>query len=252
MNNWKILSLATTTIALTLLAGASFTYKTPEIRINYTSDATKNTTEESLLKEPVENLPMPESIHHQVHFTAQAPFGNWKDNRQETACEEASVIMVLHWAENKTLTPEEALKEITTISDYELETYGYFEDTSAKDTLDRIIKSYFKYTSANLIYDISIDDIRKELAKNRLVIVPVNARILANPYYTPPGPTHHMMVIIGYDDITQKFIAHDPGTRYGKNFRYSYETITSALEDYESGRNKPTPEKRTAMIVIAK
>ncbi len=195
----------------------------------------------------------PSIIHHKVPFVAQAPLGDWEDYRQATGCEEASVIMALAWAKNTGLTKEEALKEIIAISDYELRNYGYYEDTSAKDTFNRIFKDYFKYDNASLAYDINVDDIKKELADNHLVLVPVNGAILNNPHYKVP---YHMILVVGYDNKTEEFITNDPGTKHGESFRYSYETMSLALQDYSSGKGakdqRPDSEKQTAMIVVAK
>lgn len=219
------------------LTSVSFNAKTPDAQINDVKQSAAA------------------SVHHIVPFVAQAPLGNWQDKRQAYGCEEASALMAMRWArgadkQTETLTAEEAIKEITAAADYELQNFGYHEDTSAKDTLERIIKGYFKYNNAALVYDVNINDIKVELAKNRLVILPV--RGLKNPYYAPPGPSYHMILIVGYDDAAQEFIAHDPGTRHGENFRYPYQTIGDALGDYESGRHKEVMTKRTAMIVVAK
>ncbi len=196
--------------------------------------------------------PMPASVLIPVTFTSQAPFANWKDLRQETGCEEAAVIMAMHWATGEILTPVKALHDIRAIADYELKHYGYYADTSAKDTMDIIFKEYFKYDNVALKYGIRIDDIKKELAKGHLALIPANGQALHNPHFTPPGPPHHMLLVTGYDDATQEFITNDPGTRAGENFRYSYATIASALQDYESGNDAPLKENRTAMIVVAK
>lgn len=230
---------AALTISLIGLSGFVPNNKTPEPQLNDTKMGA---------------TPLPKLVHHKVDFAAQAPFGDWKDKRQAYGCEETSVIMALHWAratdnQREALTKNEAMEEIVASSDYQQKYFGYFEDTSAKDTLERIIKDYFKYDKATLAYDININDIKKELADNRLVIVPVNGSILKNPYYKVP---YHMILIIGYDDKTQEFITNDPGTRHGKDLRYSYEVMSRALSDYTSSNGKATLENRTAMIVVSK
>lgn len=195
--------------------------------------------------------PLPQQVLHSVPFVAQAPFGNWADAEQNYGCEEASLLMALYWAWDKTLTPEIALREIKAMSKYEKERYGDFHDTSVADTLD-LLKTYLGHENAFSKYDIGIEDIKKELAAGNLVIVPIDGTAVNNIYYTPPGPFLHQIVIIGYDDNAQEFISHDPGTQKGSNYRYSYQTLESALMDYPTGFNEPVEEIRSAMIVVGK
>ncbi|MEK7636400.1 MAG: C39 family peptidase [Patescibacteria group bacterium] len=185
-------------------------------------------------------------------FTAQAPYADWNDPRQDYGCEEAASLMAIRWAEGKKLTPEEALQEIIAISEFEKKKYGEFHDTSSQDTLDRIIKDYFGYTNAFLRYDITIKDIKKELADGNLVIVPVDGRKLKNSFYTEPGPERHKILITGYDDTAQEFITNDPGTYRGAGYRYGYAILEGALMDYVTGKNEPFEQIRSAMIVVSK
>ena len=100
-----------------------------------------------------------------VPFTSQAPYGDWADFRQENGCEEASVLMAMKWVNKQTLSKDEALKEITGISDFLLKKYGEYLDVSAQDTIDWIFKDYFKYDKVALVRDITKNDIIKELSK---------------------------------------------------------------------------------------
>lgn len=187
-----------------------------------------------------------------VPFTSQAPFGNWKDIRQEDGCEEASALMAVHWARNERLTPEESEREIIAISDYELAKYGYFEDTSIRDTATRILSGYFGFENFEVRTGIGTADIIAELAKGNIAIVAVAGQEMANPFYTPPGPVSHMLVIIGYDAGTKEFVTNDPGTKHGEKFRYPDYVIQRALRDYPSGNNEPITETVKAMIVVRK
>ena len=201
---------------------------------------------------PEETVRGPAEVIIDVPFTAQAPFANWDDPRQNYGCEEATSLMAMRWVSGQTLDLREALDTIIAISDFEKSTYGEFHDSSSADTLKWIINYYFKYAGAYLEYEITADDIRTELAEGNVVIVPVNGRVLKNPYYTAPGPIQHKILIRGYDDIKKEFITNDPGTRRGNGYRYSYAVLERALMDYETGRDVPIKETRTAMIVIHK
>ncbi|MCR4323087.1 MAG: C39 family peptidase [Candidatus Azambacteria bacterium] len=186
-----------------------------------------------------------------VPFTVQAPFGGWADARQDYGCEEASILMAMHWVRGEELSPAQAEKEIIAISEFENEQYGDFHDTSAEDTL-KVMKAYFKYENAFVKFDIGTQDIKDELAQGNVVIVPIDGRQVGNPYYTPPGPPKHKLVIRGYDDATQEFITNDPGTKRGEGYRYKYDVLEAALLDYPTGINEPITEIRTAMIVVQK
>lgn len=185
-------------------------------------------------------------------FTSQAPFRNWKDPKQQDGCEEASALMAVAWTRGIDLTPEYALEEILAISDYEEKTYGNYQDTDAEDTAQRIFREYFKYDNIEVRHSISAGDIKKELFRGNLIIVPVNGRKLGNPYYTPLGPLEHNLVIRGYDAAKKEFITNDPGIMRGKNYRYKESVLEKALQDYPTGHHEPIIAGKTAMIVVKK
>lgn len=188
-----------------------------------------------------------------VPFTTQAPFGEWSDLRQEDGCEEIAVIMAVSWAQGHSLSPQEAKDKILAISDWEQKNYGTYQDTSARDTVDRIFKGYFNYQKVDIVDNItSPQAILSELEKGNLVIVPVNGRLLSNPFYRPPGPERHMIVVIGYDYQTQEFITNDTGTKHGQDYRYGQDALFSAIRDYTTGDNQPIVGVQKVMIVVKK
>ena len=183
-------------------------------------------------------------------FISQAPFGNWSDPRKQDGCEEVAAIMAMAWVNEEKLTPEIADERINEISAFEEKNYGNFYDTNADDTVERIFKGYFKYDNVEAVSDINKEDIKKELFKGNLVIVPTNGRLLKNPYYTPPGPTTHNLVIIGYDIFKKEFIVNDPGTRRGEKYRYNEDVLEGALLNYPTGNHEKVEEIKTAMIIV--
>jgi len=187
-----------------------------------------------------------------VPFSAQAPYADWGDIRQQEACEETSALMAMHWVNgDSSLTKSEALDEIIKITNWEEVTYGYHHDTSAADTVERIFKGWFGFSNLNLQYDISTSDIIAELMQDNLVIIPIYGDALGNPHYTG-GVQRHMVVATGYDGASDEFLLHDPGTRYGENIRFSQSAVQGALRDYNSGIYGPIGSGRTAMITIYK
>jgi hypothetical protein len=184
-----------------------------------------------------------------VPFAPQAPFGEWSDPRQDYGCEEASLLMTWHYINDLPLSLQTAKNHVIEMSDWEERVYGEYKDSSSFDTVERF-KAYFNYDEVRLAYDIGIDDIKKELLLGNPVIVPVNGRVLDNPFYTPPGPPHHMLVVVGFDDETEEFITNDPGTKNGYQLRYTYDNFYSSIRDYPTGHNEPVSKVRSAMIVI--
>jgi hypothetical protein len=203
---------------------------------------TKTSTTTPIAKQTKKVLPIP--------FTSQAPFGDWADMRQEAGCEEASLLMVIHWITGNKLTADIVLKEILAMSAYETKNFGEYRDTSLADTL-KLFNEYFGYNNASVKYDITVNDIKNAIDNNEAVIVPVNGQILDNPYFTPPGPPIHQLVIIGYDDASKEFITNEPGTRHGANFRYSYSNMLSAIGDYLTGFHESIAVRRKGMLVIS-
>ncbi len=183
-------------------------------------------------------------------FISQAPFGNWDDPRKQDGCEEAAAIMAMAWINNEELTAKTADERIDEISAYEEKIYGSFHDTNAQDAAERIFKGFFGYDNIEVKHNITKENIKQELFKGNLVIVPTNGRLLNNPNYTPPGPTTHNLVIIGYDISTDEFITNDPGTRRGEKYRYNEDVLEGALLDYPTGNHEKIEEIKTAMIVV--
>lgn len=189
------------------------------------------------------NEALPTEINLAVPFTSQAPFGNWQLPYQE-ACEEASVLMMDYFLRGKSLSAAAANSEIVKLTEWEKAKFGFYEDTNAEQTAV-ILREYFGYKNVRVAYEISIDDIKKELTNGRPVIVPAAGRLLPNPFFHQPGPLYHMLVIKGYKN--GKFITNDPGTRRGENFLYSYESLYNAIHDWNNG---DVYSGKKAMIVV--
>ena len=198
--------------------------------------------------QPEPALPLSASVGT-VPFTTQAPLGKWGQPFQD-ACEEASVLMAMAWVEDdKTILPAEAATTIRDIVAFEEFYFGYHRDTDIRDTA-AIFTSYFEYPNVKIRYDIGLADIKREIARGNLVIIPVSGFALKNPAFKSPPP-HHMIVVTGYDDVRQEFTTHDPGTRLGKDYRYSYDVIDQALHDW-TGSPETILTGRRGMIVVSR
>lgn len=210
--------------------------------------AQKNLPEEQSAEEFIKpesqiEEPIPEEINLNVPFTSQAPFANWSLPYQE-ACEEASSIMVNAFYEKKSLSKNEADKQILALVDFQTKTYGFYKDTTAEEVA-RFMKSYWGYESVRVL-PTTADGIKRELANGSPVIIPAAGRQLGNPNFTRPGPVYHMLVVKGYTR-DGKFITNDPGTRRGENYVYTEKTVLNANHDWNGG-NVTNGEK--LMIVV--
>ena len=185
-------------------------------------------------------------------FVSQAPFGDWKDPRQQDGCEEAAALIAISWARNEKLTPALALEQIIMMTSYQTDNFGQFTDTSAQDTEDRLIRGYFKHASSEVITVNTTQDLINPLSLGKLIIVPTNGRLLKNPNFTAGGPERHNLVIRGYDSIKKEFITNDPGTRKGENYRYTEEVLFNAIRDYPTGNHMPIYENTKTAILFSR
>lgn len=208
-----------------------------------------------IVEEPVEEKtveePLPSRIVHEVAFTSQAPYAQWAEALYQDACEEASVLMAARWVRGekdpKELAPAFATEEIARLADVSVELFDTFIDTSAEDTL-WILQHELPGTRVELLESPTIEDMKRVLANDGVLIMPMDGQILVNPYFNDPGPERHMLVLIGFDDRTQEFITNDPGTRRGAGFRYGYENFFIAMRDYPTGDSLPiTTIKKVAI-----
>ena len=191
--------------------------------------------------------PLPARVSHAVPFSPQAPFGNWSQPYQD-ACEEASVAMAMAWVRGEaSLPPERARDEILDAVAFEDYNFGYHRDTALRETA-KLITHLYGYPNISIAYDISTQDIKRELAVGNIAIVPASGLVLQNPHYTVP-PAYHMVVVTGYDDAAGAFIVNDPGTKRGAGWRYSYQTLERAIHDW-TGNPQTILEGRSGMIVV--
>lgn len=181
--------------------------------INSNSNSSTNSTSSSL----------PKSLQRQVAFTAQAPTANW-DELHNQACEEVSAIIAnAYFNHISSLPPTTVEKEITALTKWQDDTFGYHLSINTEETARMIEANYGLKTE---IIPMSEQTIKQAIADGKLVLIPTNGQLLHNPNYKVPGPIYHMIVVTGYNNDT--IITNDPGTRNGFNYKYSYDTLWSA------------------------
>lgn len=186
-----------------------------------------------------------------VPFTVQAPFAEWSNPIFQDACEEASILMAQAWVEGVLLTKEQAKKDIEILAKYEKKQFGHAVDTSIEDT-ESLLRDVLGVKNSKVQRGVTITDIQEALASEQLVIVPTDGRKLKNPNFKQPGPTRHMLVIVGYDTETKEFIVNDPGTRKGEGYRYDQSVLHDAILDYPTGKHAEAKSTDKVMLVVGK
>lgn len=173
----------------------------------------------------------PTTFNLAIPWTPQAPNAAW-DHRDQEACEEASIYMVDLYYQgigSGLVDPDIADAAIQDLVDEQMQMFGYFESTTAEQTAE-LVESYYGYTT-ELIQDPTIDQIKEAILAGNPVVVPMAGQVLDNPYFTPPGPEYHMLVIKGYTE--EGFITNDPGTQRGENWLYDYDHFMNSIHDWD-------------------
>ena len=184
--------------------------------------------------EPIaeESEPVASSINLAVPFTAQAPTANWAQPFQD-ACEEASLLMVDYYYEDKKLPSKLEVENILTqMVAWQEQNWGAHENLPAQKVSDLALALFNQ--KLDLVTDLTPEKIRKYLQAGRPVIVPADGKKLANPNFTNGGPDYHMLVIKGY--IDGQFITNDPGTRKGADFTYTEDNIMYSIADWDANK----------------
>lgn len=177
---------------------------------------------------PIKLPDLPKSAYIDLPFITQSPFASW-DALHEDACEEASLLMVKYWLDQRnSVSKTETDNDIKAMVAYE-EANGYGVSITLNE-LNQIAIDYLGIANEEVKKNISIDDIKRELADGNPVIVGAAGKVLENPNFRNGGPNYHMLVIIGYDE--KGFITNDPGTRKGEDYRYSFENLFESIHDW--------------------
>ena len=83
-------------------------------------------------KKPIVRLN--QNVLHNVPFTSQSPFAEWDNDIFQYGCEEASLLMAMHWVKEKPLSVEKARAEILAMAEFQnKKTYALFSCLSSDD-----------------------------------------------------------------------------------------------------------------------
>lgn len=150
------------------------------------------------------------------------------------------------------ITATDAADGITTLATFEKKRFGYHEDIDLSEIMS-VFREYFRYDGVMVKNNLTADDIKRTLASGSIILAPTFGGALGNPFFTPPGPITHMLVLTGYDPMTGEFIVNDPGTRRGEGYRYREQILFDAIWAYPPGKtHPPVPEKssRNKSVII--
>lgn len=211
--------------------------------INQRANRNLNSAADSNINVEPAPVNIPAEFNLAVPFTTQSPYAKWTEQDEES-CEEAAALIVHYYWQNKTFTKELATQELQSIVDYENKTFGFYKDTTAEQTAE-FIRGLWGYKKVEVKYDVTIDDIKKEVAQGRPVILPTAGRLLGNPNFKSPGPLYHMLVVRGWTD--EIIITNDPGTRKGEGYQYKPDVLLNAVHDWNGG---DVANGKKAMIVV--
>lgn len=184
----------------------------------------------------------PASQEISVPFTSQAPEGDWREPWQN-ACEEASIAMIQSFYKEEGLDMEDARQQILAVFALKRDTGPESKDESMT-RIAQIINSGDLIWKARVVDKPTAEMMKEELAGGRPIIAPVYAPLLDNPNYVDGGLDYHVIVIKGYDDEAGEFIAHDPGTKEGEDYRYPYDKLMGAIHDYLASKDYTAGAKR--------
>ncbi|MBI5222354.1 MAG: C39 family peptidase [Candidatus Magasanikbacteria bacterium] len=196
------------------------------------------------------NVVLPPQYLLPVPFTSQAPEKNWDEPWQD-ACEEAAVLMLDAYYKGYDLSPLFAKDEILKMIEWEKERgWGNsLEIERVKELAERFVSLNHIITPSphhvKIVENPTIDDIKKFVGGGNPVLALADGKVLPNPHFRNNGPVYHALIIRGYTET--EFITNDPGTQFGKGFRYKYDDLLNAVHDWNNGDVK---NGRKAALVV--
>ncbi|MBD3359763.1 MAG: hypothetical protein GF365_03615 [Candidatus Buchananbacteria bacterium] len=168
-----------------------------------------------------------------IPYINESPDGSWT-GPWKNGCEEASIAMIENfYLGNETVAIKDSMDFMMTLFNKQDQIWGSNADADAYRTA-KLIDDYTNY-NAIIIDNPTIASIKKELNQKRPVISFHYGKELQNPNipFLATGSYYHVIVLIGYDDTTGEFIAHDNGDiKTGEKHRYNYDVLMNSLNDF--------------------
>lgn len=169
---------------------------------------------------------MPEKASLLVPYTVQAPFADWKTH--DESCEEAAVLMYHYFLsgdKREVLDQYRADAELKNMKTWQVQNLGKEPDLTIEE-LGRFTKNYYGY-KYEVKKNITAENIKREIAAGRPVMVPVMTHALKNPHYNV-NDSYHILLIKGYDEAG--VITNDAGVKEGKSWHYTWDILWQAID----------------------
>lgn len=171
--------------------------------------------------------PLPNHVLLKEQFIPQGPLdpgpAHWATHAE--SCEEAAAIMAHDYAIDRTITMQQAEDEIWALVAWEKKHFGNEHDLSVQEE-QAMLEGYYGHSDVRILRDVSVGDLKRELAAGRPIIAPTIAKYLKNPHYRDQD--FHMIDVIGY--TTNHFITNDNGTTWGGDTPYPYDDLMAAIK----------------------
>lgn len=225
-------------IALGWLVFRFFPKNKIETKINQFSQKVEE-TKEVVLPKPTKILSsgLPDKHQIKTFFVPQSPEKNW-DQPWQDACEEASLLTVDYYYKGVDSVDLQTVKD-DLLKMLDFETRQSFTHDINIDQMSLVAQKYLNYAT-KIMVDPAIEDFKEYLSQDIPIIIPANGKTLyrENKHFKDGGPYYHNLIILGYDDNTQKFTVHDVGTQFGAYFKYSYQLLMESIHDFPVSRKK--------------
>lgn len=193
----------------------------------------------------------PATVLLDVPFVSQAPTRSWVQPYQD-ACEEAALLAAYLWQQGRTPSRAEIHAELLELVETGQQEHGHGGSISARKMVELFHDAYGE-EGIRLVPSATVEDVKDALAKGQVVLLPMAGRRLQGPFYQPPGPLYHALLVRGYDEEEGVFIVNDPGTNTkGEAFRFSEAAIARSWNDWDDERHTLAPSSTAhPMIVVA-
>lgn len=225
--------------------GANNMISNKDVETLHATSLTENIDSNNNQMSPNPPTKVKDEINLKVPFTIQSPDQKWQGIYKE-ACEEASILMMYGFLQNKEIVVDYAMTQIANMINWANLNITISEDITAEQTLE-LAKGFYKL-NGEVIKLNSIDDIKKIVSNGNPVIIPALGRELKNPNFKSPGPLYHMLVVKGYtkDGL---IITNDPGTRKGKDYVYDPVIFWNAIGDWDNDLQTPNANRKVGIVL---
>lgn len=182
-------------------------------------------TSQTGAKQPIINPP----------FILQSPRMKWTFVDEEM-CEEATLMMAARWYfQLGAPTIPRMEYNLARLRDYQVKNFTTWYDSSILQG-EAMMRDVFNVLQVDLKIitdeEQNLNQIKQAISDGKVVVFPAAGRLLKNKHFKNGGPVFHNILIYGYDPKTDEYIVMDPGTRFGRGFRYSATILNQAWHDW--------------------